>query len=85
MPDVDHFQAGQAVRDNGGGTVGEIVAHQIEAGRVDQIALAIRHKGAGAGQEGRTPGIGDGEEAIALDCQIGRRRRVLSVPGSEIA
>ncbi len=49
------------------------VAHQREAGGIDQIALAVRNEGAGAGQIFLTVGAFDDEEAATVDRQVAGR------------
>ena len=54
-----------------------IVAHELEAGGVDEIAVAVRHEGARTRQERRAVGVGHDEEAVALDREIGDGGRVV--------
>ena len=71
LRDQHRLEAAEAVGDGARRAVRRIVAHQVEAGGVDQPAVAIGHERAGAGQERRAARILDDEEAVAVDGEIG--------------
>ena len=79
LRDQHRLQAAEAVGDGARRAVRGAVAHQVEAGGVDQPAVAVGHERAGAGQERIAARILHDEEAVAIDGEIGGGRRVFQV------
>ena len=71
LRDQHRLQAAEAVGDGARRAVRRVVAHQVEAGGIDQPAVAVRHERAGARQERIAARILDDEEAVAIDGEIG--------------
>jgi hypothetical protein len=81
LGDIDDLQIAEPVgNDIRNGAVLKVIAHQIIAGGVIEIALPVRHERAGAGQIGRAGRIADDEETVALDRKIRGRRGVIHRP-----
>jgi hypothetical protein len=78
LGNVDDLHAGQAVLREIGHLTG--LAQEVVAGRVDQIALGVRHERAGARQILlRVGGVRHHEEAVALHGEVRGRRGELRV------
>ena len=75
--DVDGIQSGGAVGDDAWRAPRQVVTHQLEAGGIDEIALGVPHERPSAREKGLSAAVGDDEETVAFDGEIGGGRREL--------
>src|SRR5690606_36361667 len=78
---LHRLEACKAVRDRAGNAVLVIVAHELEAGGIDEATFTVRYERAGARQEWLAVAVLDDEKAVSVHSEVGTGGGVLDRAG----